>query len=33
MEVEKGAEFRLVLPMVEARTGVPEFAEVSFDAA
>ncbi len=33
MEVEKGAEFRLVLPVVEARSGVPEFAEVSFDAA
>jgi signal transduction histidine kinase len=33
MEVETGAEFRLVLPVVEARSGLPEFAEVSFDAA
>jgi len=33
VDVENGAEFRVVLPMVEARSGLPEFAEVSFDAA
>ena len=33
MEVEQGAEFRVVLPVVEARAATPEFAEVSFDAA
>ena len=33
MEVEQGAEFRVVLPVVEARSATPEFAEVSFDAA
>jgi signal transduction histidine kinase len=34
MEVEKGAEFRVVLPVVEPRiVTAPEFAEVSLDAA
>jgi signal transduction histidine kinase len=33
MEVEQGAEFRVVLPVVEARSATPEFAKVSFDAA
>ena len=33
MEVEKGAEFRVVLPAVEVKSVMPEFAEVSLDAA
>jgi signal transduction histidine kinase len=33
MEVEKGAEFRVVLPAVEVKSVATEFAEVSFDAA
>src|SRR5215510_1320516 len=33
MEVENGAEFRVVLPVVEAKSAAPEFAEVSLDAA
>ena len=33
LEVEKGAEFRVVLPAVEIKAVVPEFAEVSLDAA
>jgi signal transduction histidine kinase len=33
LEVQKGAEFRVVLPVVEPKTVAPEFAEVSFDAA
>ena len=33
MEVPKGAEFRVVLPVVEARSGVQEFTEMSLDAA
>lgn len=33
MEVENGAEFRLVLPVVEAKSATPRFAEVSLDAA
>jgi two-component system, NtrC family, sensor kinase len=33
MDVEKGAEFRVVLPVVEAKTQTPEFSEVSLDAA
>jgi len=33
MEVKKGAEFRVVLPVVEAKTSVPEFTEVTLDAA
>ena len=32
-EVEKGAEFRVVLPAVEVKAVAPEFAEVSLDAA
>lgn len=33
MEVPKGAEFRVVLPVVGTRSGVHEFTEVSLDAA
>jgi signal transduction histidine kinase len=33
LEVEKGAEFRVVLPAVELKSMAPEFAEVSLDAA
>jgi len=33
LEVEKGAEFRVVLPAVEVKSVAPEFAEVSLDAA
>ena len=33
LEVEKGAEFRVVLPAVELKLVAPEFAEVSLDAA
>lgn len=33
MEVERGAEFRVVLPAVEVKSVMPEFAEVSLDAA
>ncbi|HEX5603537.1 MAG TPA: ATP-binding protein, partial [Pyrinomonadaceae bacterium] len=33
LEVEKGAEFRVVLPAVEFKSVAPEFAEVSLDAA
>jgi two-component system NtrC family sensor kinase len=33
VEVKKGAEFRVVLPVVEARSAVPEFTQVSLDAA
>lgn len=33
LEVEKGAEFRVVLPAVEVKPVAPEFAEVSLDAA
>ncbi len=33
MEVERGAEFRVVLPAVEVKTVAPELAEVSLDAA
>ena len=33
MEVENGAEFRLVLPVVEAKSATQRFAEVSLDAA
>jgi two-component system, NtrC family, sensor kinase len=33
MEVEQGAEFRVVLPVVEARAAIAGFAEVSADAA
>jgi len=33
LEVEKGAEFRVVLPAVEVKSVAPEFAEVRLDAA
>jgi signal transduction histidine kinase len=33
MEVEKGAEFRVVLPVVQPESVAPEFTEVSLDAA
>ena len=33
MEVEKGAEFRVVLPVVEVKYGAPGLTEVSLDAA
>jgi two-component system, NtrC family, sensor kinase len=33
LEVEKGAEFRVVLPAVEVKSVAPEYAEVSLDAA
>ena len=33
LEVEKGAEFRVILPVVQAEPEVPELAEVSLDAA
>jgi len=33
VEVEKGAEFRVVLPVVEAKTAALELIEVSLDAA
>lgn len=33
IEVEKGAEFRVVLPVVEAKCVEPELAELSLDAA
>lgn len=33
LEVEKGAEFRVLLPVVAAKSEVPEFTEVRLDAA
>jgi nitrogen-specific signal transduction histidine kinase len=33
VEVEKGAEFRVVLPVAEAKSMTAGFAEVSLDAA
>jgi len=33
IEVEKGAAFRVVLPVADAQSAAPEFAEVRFDAA
>ena len=32
-EVETGAEFRVLLPAIEARSAAPEFVEVTLDAA
>ena len=33
MEVEKGAEFRVVLPVVQREADTAEFTEVTLDAA
>src|SRR5262249_37258283 len=33
IEVERGAAFRVVLPVMDARSASPEFAEVRVDAA
>jgi len=33
LEVEKGAEFRVILPVIAAKSNIPEFTEVRLDAA